>query len=48
MDYDNKYKIKGDKGTKGTKNKLKKGIYSSKHIRIQTNIIEQKESSKKK
>jgi hypothetical protein len=34
MDY-NKIKIKGDKGTKGTKNKNKKGIYSGKHVRIQ-------------
>lgn len=34
MDY-NKIKIKGDKGTKGTKDKNKKGIYSGKHIRIQ-------------
>ena len=48
MNYDNKYKIKGDKGTKGNKNKLNKGIYSSKHIRIQSNIIQQSNSSKKK
>ena len=34
MDYD-KIKIKGDKGTKGTKDKNKKGIYSGKHVRIQ-------------
>jgi hypothetical protein len=34
MDYD-KIKVKGDKGTKGTKDKNKKGIYSGKHIRIQ-------------
>jgi len=33
MDYN--IKIKGDKGTKGTKDKNKKGIYSGKHIRIQ-------------
>jgi hypothetical protein len=33
MDYN--IKIKGDKGTKGTKDKNKKGIYSSKHVRIQ-------------
>ena len=34
MDYD-RIKIKGDKGTKGSKEKGKKGIYSGKHIRIQ-------------
>ena len=34
MDYNN-IKIKGDKGTKGTKDKNKKGIYSGKHVRIQ-------------
>jgi len=34
MDND-KIKIKGDKGTKGRKDKNKKGIYSSKHVRLQ-------------
>jgi len=34
MDYD-KIKIKGDKGTKGTKDKKKTGIYSGKHVRNQ-------------
>jgi hypothetical protein len=32
---DEKIKLKGDKGTKGRKDKNKKGIYSSKHIRNQ-------------
>jgi hypothetical protein len=32
---DDKIKIKGDKGTKGRKDKNKKNIYSSKHIRNQ-------------
>ena len=38
MDQIDKYKIKGDKGTKCKKCKDKKGIYSSKHIRIQTEL----------
>jgi len=32
---DEKIKLKGDKGTKGRKDKNKKSIYSSKHIRNQ-------------
>jgi hypothetical protein len=32
---DDKIKIKGDKGTKGRKDKNKKNVYSSKHIRNQ-------------
>jgi hypothetical protein len=32
---DDKIKIKGDKGTKGRKDKNKKNIYSSKHVRNQ-------------
>ena len=32
---DDKIKIKGDKGTKGRKDKNKKSVYSSKHIRNQ-------------
>jgi hypothetical protein len=32
---DDKIKLKGDKGTKGRKDKNKKNIYSSKHIRNQ-------------
>lgn len=38
MDNMDKYKIKGDKGTKGKKCKDKKGIYTSKHIRIQNEL----------
>jgi len=34
---DDKIKIKGDKGTKGRKDKNKKSVYSSKHIRNQQN-----------
>ena len=30
---DVKIKVKGDKGTKGNKDKNKKSVYSSKHIR---------------
>lgn len=30
---DDKIKLKGDKGTKGRKDKNKKSIYSNKHIR---------------
>jgi len=40
---DDKIKIKGDKGTKGRKDKNKKNIYSSKHIR---NQIKNKTTSK--
>jgi hypothetical protein len=32
---DDKIKIKGDKGTKGRKDKNKKSVYSSKHVRNQ-------------
>ena len=32
---DEKIKLKGDKGTKGRKDKNKKSIYSNKHIRNQ-------------
>jgi hypothetical protein len=37
MEYNN-IKIKGDKGTKGTKDKNKKTVYSGKHVRKQMEI----------
>jgi hypothetical protein len=37
MDYD-KIKVKGEKGTIGTKDKNKKNVYSGKHVRKQMDI----------